>query len=137
MKRMILFLILIGFVWLLAGCGEREYVAKTFDENFCDTLGDDKFIQMSGVLKAPDTVIDEGDRLLVLIVTDIEQAQPWIQVRMKKGSGNNQIAPLPDQFTLADFKVKTDDGRILSHGDPITIYGQALGCTGLTADKIN
>ena len=137
MKRVMVFLALIGIAWLITGCGEREYVAKTFDENFCDTLGDVKFIQVSGVLKAPDTVIDEGDRLLVLIVTDIYKTQPWIQVRIKKGNGNNEIAPLPDQFTFADFKVKTDDGRILSHGDPITIYGQALGCTSLSADKIN
>lgn len=137
MKRKMVVWVLIGIVLLIVGCGGREYVAKTFDQDYCESLGEDRFIEVSGVLKAPDTVIDEGDRLLVLLVTDIDEAQPWIQVRIKKGNGNNEIAPLPDQFIFSDFKVKAEDGRILSHGDPITIQGQALGCTMLSADKIN
>lgn len=136
MKRKMVVWALICAVWFIVGCGGREYVAKTFDDNYCDTLGEDRFVEVNGVLKAPDTVIDEGDRMLVLMVTDIDKPQPWIQVRIKKGNGNNEIAPLPDQFAFSDFKVKTEDGRILSHGDPITIQGQALGCTTMSADII-
>lgn len=130
----------VGIVWVVAvaavSCGERTYVSKTFDENFCDTLGADRFIEVSGVLKAPDAVIDEGDRMLVLLVTDMDVAQPWIQVRIPKGNGANEIAPLPETFTLADFQVKTEDGRILTHGDAMTVRGQALSCTSLSADVI-
>ena len=136
MKRFLLIFGLLSLVSVLVACGEREYVPHTFDKSFCDTLGDDKFVQVTGILKAPDTVIDEGDRMLVLMVTDINESQPWISVRIDKGKGNNEIAPLPDQFTLNDFKVKTGDGQTLTHGDPITIYGQMLGCRDMIADKV-
>jgi hypothetical protein len=67
---------------------------------------------------------------------DVNPDQPLLLLRINKGKGKNRMEPLPDNYTLGDFKVHTADGRIVGHGDAVTISGRYIsGCT-LTVDVV-
>ncbi|MCP4426974.1 MAG: hypothetical protein GY803_20990 [Chloroflexi bacterium] len=130
MKRTILFLLL-GTVFLLsaAGCGPREYTPYALAD-FCDTVEGGKYATISGVLKIPDTIMEYDRSYGLLLVEDINQAQPSVRIGIPIGKKNNQMQTLTDDFTLEDIKIQTNDGQTVTHGDAISVSGFVGGSCG-------
>ena len=136
MKRSILIVgVCILLVLGVVGCEAPEYNEYNTLEELCKAAEHNEHVKVSGVLKLPETVISD-DWYHVLLVEDISQDQPWLGLRISKGKSNNRMEPLPDNYTYDDFKVHTDDGRIVGHGDAATVSGRYMSGCSLIVDVI-
>jgi hypothetical protein len=119
--------VIVLFVLALAvtSCGgPREYAAYSLDQEICKNTQRNDYVQVSGVLKLPDVVLVGNKQMRVLLVQDLSQDQPWLGLLIDVGKGNNQMEPLPENYTLDDFVVRTDDGRMIGHGANVTVSGR-------------
>jgi hypothetical protein len=104
--------------------GPHEYEAYSLDQEICKNAQRNDYIQVSGVLKLPGTVLVRDKQIRVLLVEDINQDQPWLGLLIDIGKGNNQMERLPENYRLDDFIVRTDDGRAIGHGANVTVSGR-------------
>jgi hypothetical protein len=116
-------MVLVGLVGCQQPPEPQEYQDYTLND-ICTTAKRDSYVKVRGVLKAPDTIIEQSRRYRVLLVEDTAQAQPWLGLWIPVGKGNNQTHPMPEKFTLADFKVQKQDGQVVGHGDTVIIWGR-------------
>ena len=117
-------ILLLGALLMLGvtGCGPREY--KTYAlADFCDTAKAGEYVTVSGVLKIPETILVFDNTNGVLLVEDINQAQPFLRIGIQIGRGRNQMEKLTDNFTLEDIKIRTNEGQIVTQGDTVSISG--------------
>jgi len=136
MKRTILSMIALYILFLgMVGCSAPEYNEYSTLSELCEQAEHNEHVKISGVLKLPEIVIYD-DRYLIQLVEDLGQDQSPLLLRIGKGKGKSRMEELPEDYTYDDFKVHTADGRIVGHGDAVTISGRYLsGCT-LTVDVI-
>ena len=140
MKR-IFFILVLGVVFILglASCGPKEYTTYEL-ASFCDQVdGKQQDVTVSGVLKIGSNISEENKVYGVLLAEALDQNQPVVRIGIPIGTGNNQTQPISNNFTLEDVKVQTNDGKTVTHGDPITISGHFSGAcsAGLTSIKVD
>jgi hypothetical protein len=137
MKRTIL-LFLLGTTLLLGltSCGPREYKPYAL-AGFCDTAQGGEYVLVSGVLKIPETILEFDRTYGVMLVEDLNQAKPFVRIGIPIGKGKNEMQTLPDGFTLADIKIQTDDGQIVTYGDTVSVSGFYGGACGAGNSEID
>lgn len=131
MKRSILVVATCALLLGTLGCNPTEYNSYDSLEKLCEVAEHNELAQVSGVLKLPEIVIYD-DHYHILLVENLSQDQPWMTLRIKKGKGKNRMESLPDTYTYDDFKVHTADGRIVGHGNMVTVSGRYLSGCDLT-----
>jgi hypothetical protein len=47
-----------------------------------------------------------------------------IRIEVMTGTGENEMAPLPDKYSTSDLKVKGMGGKIFSNGDKVKVSGK-------------
>jgi hypothetical protein len=67
-----------------------------------------------------DLWLPEGEKNAVEKRDDVRSLQMEVAV----GSGENEMAELPDKYSKADLKVKAMGGRVLVHGDKVKVSGK-------------
>ena len=123
MKRVIV-MVLLGVVFILGavGCGPREY--KTFTlADFCDEVESGDYATVSGVLKIPESILEFDRTYGLLLVEDLNQIQPYVRIGLSIGNRNNRMEAIPENFTMDDIKIRTNDGQIVTHGDTVSVSG--------------
>ena len=123
MKRAALILTMGLLLLGMAGCGSREYVEHSIDD-VCSSAKNNDLIQVTGVLKPIETVLERDQRYRILLVKDLGQDQPAIGLWIQKGKGKNRMQPITEGFTFDAVQVKTVDGRMVAGGDTITVSGR-------------
>ena len=129
--KLVHLILLLGMVLALglASCGPREYTSYALAD-FCDAIEGGEYAAVSGVLKIPDTILEYDRSYGMLLVEDINQAQPYVRIGIPIGNNNNQMETIADNFTLEDIVIRTDDGQIVTHGDTISVSGFVGGSCG-------
>ena len=137
MKRTMLFFLL-SIVLLLAvtSCGPREYKPYAI-EGFCDSAQAGEYVVVTGVLKIPETILEFEKSYGVMLVEDLNQAEPYVRIGIPIGNGKNEMQTLPDGFTLADIKIQTNDGQFVTLGDTVSISGFYGGACGAGNSEID
>ena len=112
-------LFLLGVV---GGCGPREY--KTYAlADFCDAAKAGEYVTVSGIVKIPENILVFDNTNGILLVEDINKAQPFLRIGIPIGRGRNHMERLTDNFTLEDIKIHTNEGQIVTHGETVSISG--------------
>ena len=122
-KRALLILTIGLTLLAIAGCGSREYVEHSIDD-VCSSAKNNDLIQVTGVLKPAETVLERDQRYRVLLVKDLDQIQPAVGLWIQKGKGKNRMQPITEGFRYDDVQVQTADGRMVAGGDTITVSGR-------------
>lgn len=131
--------ILLCFVPLLAGCTPKEGEPVNITQLFTDAKLDKKYGAVTGIVGISTGIMGstscKGGRCNIeLKVPDSAWKAPkgmlgFVKLDVGVGSGENEMAELPDKYSKADLKLKAMGGKILKAGDKVKVSG-TLYCHG-------
>jgi hypothetical protein len=96
----------------------------------CDPANDNKLIRTQGFLGLGVVAQRDGDPVTGDPYWHIELARKSggsgeVSVFLYEGDGNNQMQPVPDQYSPDDLKVKATNGDPVGPDDKVRIVGEA------------
>jgi len=96
-------------------------LAVTF-ENICDYIG--RRVTLQGKIFAPFMVSCEYG-LCEIVLSPSEEGDIYkdIKIDIRKGTGNNEMEPLPHNWSKADLKIHTNDGQVIGWGELVSVTG--------------
>ena len=90
-----------------------------------DAKGDDKAVIIDGYLSLPHTIFATSDHTRAnLFARPIQNRGFVADLEFHTGGGAHQMEPLPPSYSVADFKVHTDNGDFLGNGGFARITGR-------------
>ena len=129
----------LGLVSALAGCTPKQGEPVPLTHLFTDAKLHKKYAMVTGVLGISggimgSTSCKSGRCKLELSVPDAGWKPPkgvssTVTIEVGVGSGENEMAELPDKYKRTDVKVKAMGGKVLAAGDHVKLSGD-LRCHG-------
>ena len=123
----------LGFLATGAGCTPEQGEAVPITRLFTDAKLNKRYVTVTGVLGVSggimgSTSCKKGRCDLELSVPDAGWKPPkgvtsTAKASFSVGSGENQMAELPDKSARADVKVKAMGGKVLKVGDHVKLSG--------------
>ncbi|APR76571.1 Hypothetical protein A7982_01918 [Minicystis rosea] len=127
------------------GCTPEQGEAVPITQLFTDAKLHKKYATVTGVLGISggfmgSTTCKSGRCKVELSVPDAGWKPPkdvrsTIEISVGVGSGENEMAALPDKYSRADLKVKAKGGKVLSAGDRVKVSGN-LRCHGNNGEDV-
>jgi hypothetical protein len=118
-------LCILAFAFAACGAGEKKPPTVGELKNFaevCDKANEGKRVAVEGYLRLPEQVHVKTGPVLRLYPTTEFTGKP-VGVSMDIGSGSNQVAMMPKEFSDKDLKVKTADGQVAGFGTKVRVAG--------------
>jgi hypothetical protein len=116
---------------LLSGCTPKLQNETPLPELFTNAELDGKLVTTTGLLRLSTGMMGktscEGSRCSLDLWLPDGSAEighsKSIRVNMLTGTGENQMAELPEKYAKTDLKVKAMGGKIIAHGDKTKLTG--------------
>jgi hypothetical protein len=114
-----------SFALILAGCVAPAEVAFA---DVCAADLDGKKITTTGSFASTSSVFcsDSGGDYRCSLDFVGDGSDQIMSADVLEGDGKNQLIPLPDSYTDADFQITTDDGSVIGLGTPARLTGKML-----------
>jgi len=136
----------LGLASAFTGCTPEQGEAIQITRLFTDAKVHGKYATVTGVLGVSggimgSTSCSKGRCDLELSVPDAGWKPPkgvtsTAKVSFSVGSGENEMAELPDKYSRADVKVKAMGGKVLKVGDRIKVSGNLHCLNGGNQDSL-
>ncbi|MBL7779166.1 MAG: hypothetical protein JNK66_12855 [Chitinophagales bacterium] len=115
-----LFFVMAAFV-LLSACNQAPVAVPLSWNSLNDPKYDEQLVTLKGYAILP-TITSGGGS--IYLIPEKDSVNSGIRVNPKFGEENNQMKPLPANYTNADLQFKTDKGETGSYGDYIQVTGK-------------
>lgn len=128
----------------LGGCTPEQGEAVPIAQLFTNAKLHKKYATVTGVLGISGGIMGstscKGGRCTVELEAPASAEKnakdaKTIRVSLDVGSGENQMAPLPDKYSRKDLKVKAMGGKVLSAGDTVKVSGH-IYCHGNNGEDV-
>lgn len=128
MRRLLTFAAMLGLAALAAACGAPP-TPVAYDE-VCDASRDGSTVQVQGYFAVDGSIFcsNTGSSDLECgfeFVASPDETEGFT-ADVAEGSGRNQVAEIPEDFTPEDIQFLADDGTALGLGEEVRISGRLL-----------
>ena len=121
--RLVVSLFVVLFV--VSACQTTPAKVVTFD-TVCTAENVNQRVAISGYAFLPSTVILSSGSMLIEFYENVSEQGKMLKVDFNVGSGSNQLAELPDNYTDGDLLIRTNDNKETRYGDKISVEGRLI-----------
>jgi len=109
----------------VTGCsdGPKGPGVPTPVESACDKANDGKRLQVEGYLDFPKSFKSKEITIMMRLRPALEASAKVVGVSVGLGNAANQVELPPKEFTPADMKVHTQDGKVIGYRDKVKVTG--------------
>ena len=131
---------------LIVGCGPPALGEELAIDALCKPENNDKRVSVAGHFSAAGlltmcSTMGDKQTCSFKITKTADAEEPAVTVSFVMGDGENQMAPLPEEFKREDIKIKALGGKIVGDRAHIKVTGRALidegSCQILDAERID